>query len=327
MIAKDNFDKSIRILIVGAGSVGGYFGGRLAEIGRDVTFLVRPSRAQQLGQNGLRIISPHGNVILKPKLVSAEAINTTYDLIFLSVKAYALDRAINDLAPAVGPETIILPVLNGMHHIDLLAQRFGENAVIGGVCIVVTELDGEGGIIQITDVQQLTYGERNGKITPRMLALDAALQGAKFDACLSTDITQAMWEKWVMVASLGAINCLMRGTIGDVVAVTGGADLSRKMLEECAAVVKACGHKPSDAFLLRHAEAITAPRSSLSSSMYRDLCKGAPVEVDNILGDLVERGNTHGIATPLLTAAFVNLRIYQASLKMAAITANKNSHS
>jgi 2-dehydropantoate 2-reductase len=305
----------MRILIVGAGAVGGYFGGRLAQAGRDVTFLVRPSRAKQLGQDGLRIISPHGNVVLTPKLVSAGEIDTPYDLVFLSVKAYALEAAMNDFAAAVGPETMILPVLNGMRHIDLLAKRFGEHAVIGGVCLVATELDDAGRIVQLADMQQLVYGERNGETTtPRLQSLDATLQGAGFDARLSTDIMQAMWEKWVQLASLGAITCLMRGAIGEIVAVPGGADLSLKMLDESAAVATACGHKPSEAFLARDARAMTAPGSPLTSSMYRDLRKGAPVEVDHILGDFIERGRAHGIATPLLKAAFVNLRVYQAGL-------------
>ena len=167
---------AMRILIVGAGAVGGYFGGRLAEAGRDVTFLVRPSRAKQLRQDGLRIISPHGDAVLTPKLVSAGEIDAPYDLVFLAVKAYALEAAMNDLAPAVGPETMILPVLNGMRHLDLLMQRFRKDAVIGGVCLVATEMDRDGRIVQIADFQQLTYGERNGERTPRLQSLDAALQ-------------------------------------------------------------------------------------------------------------------------------------------------------
>src|SRR5258708_36262909 len=153
---------ALRILIVGAGAVGGYFGGRLAQAGRDVTFLVRPSRAKQLAQNGLRIISPHGDAILTPKVIIAEKIDTPYDLVFLSVKAYALEGAMNDFAAAVGPETMILPVLNGMRHVDLLTKRFGEHAVIGGVCQVATEIDDQGRIAQLADFQQLLYGERNG---------------------------------------------------------------------------------------------------------------------------------------------------------------------
>ena len=305
---------AMRILILGAGAVGGYFGGRLAQAGRDVTFLVRTSRAKQLGRDGLRIISPHGDAVLTLKLVSAEEIGTPYDLIFLSVKAYALDAAMNDFAAAVGPATIIFPVLNGMRHIDLLTKRFGEHAVIGGVCLVASEIDDEGRIVQLADFQKLVYGERNGETTPRLQTLHATLQGAGFDTRLSTDIMQAMWEKWVQLASLGANTCLIRGTIGEVVAAPGGADLSLKMLNESAAVATACGHKPSEALLARHAAAMTEPGSPLTSSMYRDLRKGAPVEADQILGDLIERGDAHGVGTPLLKAAFVNLRVYQERL-------------
>jgi len=304
----------MRILIVGAGAVGGYFGGRLAEAGCDVTFLVRPTRAKQLGQDGLRIISPHGDAVLTLKLVSAEEIGTPYDLVFLSVKAYALEAAMNDFAAAVGQETMIFPVLNGMRHIDLLTKRFGEHAVIGGVCQVASEIDDAGRIVQLADFQQLVYGERNGETTPRLQTLDATLQGAGFDARLSTDIMQEMWEKWVQLASLGAITCLMRGTIGEIVAVPGGADLSLKVLDESAAVATACGHKPSEALLSRHAGALIAPGSPLTASMYRDLRKGAPVEADHILGDFIERGAAHRVATPLLKAGFVNLRIYQERL-------------
>jgi len=306
---------ALRILIVGAGAVGGYFGGRLAQAGRDVTFLVRPARAKQLSQDGLRIISPHGDAVLSPKLISADKIDAPYDIIFLSVKAYALEAAMNDFAAAVGPETIIFPVLNGMRHIDILTKRFGEHAVIGGVCLVAAEIDHQGRIVQLADFQRLLYGERNGEITPRLKALDATLQGAGFDARLSPDIMQAMWEKWVQLASLGAITCLMRGTIGEIVAAPGGAELSIDALNESVAVATACGQKPSEKVLSRHAAAMTAPGSLLTSSMYRDLRKGAPVEADHILGDFIERGSAHGVATPLLKAAFVNLRVYQDRLQ------------
>ena len=305
----------MRILIVGAGAVGGYFGSRLAQAGRDLTFLVRPARAKQLRQDGLRIISPHGDAVLTPKLITAEEIDRPYDLIFLSVKAYALETAMNDFAAAVGPETMILPVLNGMRHIDLLAKRFGEDAVIGGVCLVAAEIDNEGRIVQLADFQQLVYGERNGETTPRLQTLDATLQGAGFDARLSTDIMQAMWEKWFQLASLGAITCLMGGAIGEIVAIPGGADLSLEVVNESAAIATACGHTPSESLQSRHAAVMTAPGSSLTSSMYRDLRKGAPVEVDHILGDMIERGAVHGVAAPLLKAAFVNLRVYQAALQ------------
>src|SRR5437660_20050 len=183
--------------------------------------------------------------------------------------------------------------------------------VIVGVCLVAAEIDHQGRIVQLADFQRLVYGERNGEITPRLKALDATLHGAGFDARLSPDIMQTMWEKWVQLASLGAITCLMRGTIGEIVAAPGGAELSIDALNESVAVATACDHKPSEKVLSRHAAAMTAPGSSLTSSMYRDLRKGTPVEADHILGDFIERGSARGVTTPLLKAAFVNLRFYQ----------------
>src|SRR5882762_1898025 len=226
----------MRILVVGAGAVGGYFGARLADAGRDVTFLVRPSRAKQLRQQGLQIISPHGNATLHPTLIGTDDIERSYDLVLLSVKGYAVEAVMDDFAAGVGAETMILPVLNGMRHIDLLVRRFGEAVVIGGVCRVATELDDAGRIVQIADFQQLIYGERNGETTARVKALDATLRGAGFDARLSSDITQAMWEKWVQLASLGAVNCLLRGPIGEIVAAPGGTELALALVNECAAI-------------------------------------------------------------------------------------------
>jgi 2-dehydropantoate 2-reductase len=304
----------MRILVIGAGATGGYFGGRLAQAGRDVTFLVRPARAEQLRTDGLRIVSPHGDVTLAPQVVTAGEISSAYDVVLLTVKAYALESALDDLAPAVGGETMILPVLNGMRHIDVLTARFGEGPVLGGVAVVATTLDDAGRIVQLADIQQLTYGERGGGSSARIEALDGLLQGAGFDARSSTTIMQAMWEKWVMLASLGAITCLMRGTVGEVEATPGGADLALQMLAECAAVATAEGYPPSDEFLTRTKGALTAAGSGLASSMYRDLQQGRSVEVDQILGDLLARARNHATPAPLLAAAFVQLSIYQRRL-------------
>ena len=304
----------MRILVVGAGATGGYFGGRLAQAGRDVTFLVRPVRAEQLRADGLRIVSPHGDVTLAPQVVTAGEISSPYDVVLLTVKAYALESALDDLAPAVGNETMILPVLNGMRHIDVLTARFGEMPVLGGVAVVATTLDDAGRIVQLADIQQLTYGERSGGSSARIEALDGLLQGAAFDARSSTTIMQAMWEKWVMLASLGAITCLMRGTVGEVEATPGGADLALQMLAECAAVAAAEGYIPSEEFLARTKGALTAPGSGLASSMYRDLQQGRSVEVDQILGDLLVRAHKHAVPATLVTAAFVQLSIYQRRL-------------
>jgi 2-dehydropantoate 2-reductase len=301
----------MRILVVGAGAVGGYFGGRLVEAGRDVSFLVRAGRAEQMQTDGLQIVSPHGNLTLHPKAITAEQIAGAYDLILLGVKSYALTAAMDDFSAAVGSETMILPVLNGMRHIDLLAARFDKHSVLGGVCRVATEIDETGRISQLADFQSLSYGELDGSRTPRIEQLDTALSGAGFDSSISDRIVPDMWQKWVQLSSLGAINCLLRGSVGQVVAIPRGADLCLALLGECAGIAQACGYPQSDAFLGRLTADFTTQGSPMTSSMYRDFKKGLPVEVDTILGDLLERGRHHGLKTPLLEAAFVNLSIYQ----------------
>jgi 2-dehydropantoate 2-reductase len=307
----------MRILVIGAGAVGGYFGGRLHEAGRDVSFLVRARQAETIREYGLRIVSPYGGVILHPKLILASEIAGSYDLILLCVKAYSLQAAMNDFAAAVGPGTMILPLLNGMRHIDLLTGQFGEDAVIGGVCLIVAEVDKDNRIVQMTKMHKLVYGERRGGSSARITALDETLQGAGFEARTSENIIQEMWEKWVLLSSLGAITCLLRGNIGEIEPIPGGAELALELLAECSAISAACGYAPGEAFLARTQKALTARGSTLTSSMYRDLSKNARVEVDQILGDLLERGRKLGVATPLLAAACVNLRIYQARLESA----------
>jgi len=301
----------MRIVVVGAGAVGGYFGGRLAQAGHDVTFLVRPQRAAILRAGGLQVVSPHGDFTVQPKVITTAEVAPTYDIVLLSVKSYALPSAIGDFAPAIGPQTVIVPVLNGMRHMDVLMDRFGKHAVLGGVCVVATEIDPQGRIIQLADFQSLRYGELDGQKTERVEAVDQALRDAGFDAAISTQILQDMWQKWVQLASLGAITCLLHGNIGEIVAVPGGAELSLTALSECAAIAGACGYPPSAAFLAEKSAQQTATGSPLASSMYRDFRKGAPVEADAILGDLIERAEKHNISAPLLQAAFVSLSMYQ----------------
>ena len=301
----------MRILVVGAGSTGGYFGGRLAQAGRDVTFLVRTKRAQHLQQNGLQIISPFGDVTLRPKLVTAGNLAGPFDAVLLTVKAFSLDAALDDLGPAVGPETIILPVLNGMKHVDTIIARFGENALVGCVCMVATMIDDDGRIVQLTKLQEMAYGEMSVNLSPRTDRLDEAMRGAGFDARLSRTIEREMWEKWILLATLGGITCLMRGNVGEIEAAPGGVDFSLRFLDEVTAVVNAVGRKPSEAFLTDTKAQLTAKGSTLTSSMYRDLQKGNSVEADQIIGDLVVRAHRAQVTTPLLAAAFTHLSMYQ----------------
>jgi 2-dehydropantoate 2-reductase len=307
-------ERSMRILVVGAGATGGLFGGLLAKAGRDVTFLVRANRAAQLRASGLQVKSPNGDFTIVPQIVVAGEIQAPFDLILLGLKAYALEGAIDDFAPAVGPNTMILPVLNGMRHIDLLVERFGEEPVLGGVCIVASMLDELGHIVQLNEMQELIYGERLGKITPRIEELDALMQGAGFGARKSEHIMRDMWEKWVFLASLAASTCLLRGSIGTIVGALGKPTISA-IFDECVAVARAAGYTPSEQFLLATRARLTQAGSPLTASMYRDMQAGNPVEANAILGDLIVRARTFNletpIDTPLLMAAFVALTVYE----------------
>jgi 2-dehydropantoate 2-reductase len=305
----------MRMLVVGAGATGGYFGGRLAAAGRDITFLVRQQRAQQLRKTGLQIVSPSGDLTLAPKLLTAEQIETPFDVVLLTVKAYGLEQAVADFAPAVGPETIILPVLNGMKHMEVLASRFSAHNVAGCVCKIASTLDDHGRIVELAKFHELAYGELDGSTSERMTKLDAFMRGAGFDARISPVIHREMWEKWTFLASLGAINCLMRGSVGEVAQAPGGQEFVNALLDEVLLAVTTVGIAPSEKHSATIRAQLTDPKSPLTSSMYRDLQHGHPIESQQIVGDLVERARAAGLSTPLLSAAFTNLSVYSARLK------------
>jgi 2-dehydropantoate 2-reductase len=305
----------MRILVVGAGAIGGYFGGRLLEAGRDLTFLVRPRRAQALAKTGLVIKSRFGNLSLpKPPTVLAEALHEPFDLILLSCKSYDLTSAADSFAPAVGPNTAILPLLNGMGHIDYLAERFGNGAVLGGQCVISVTLDAEGRILHLNDTHGVSFGERDGTTSTRAQAIAAAFKGARFDARLSTAILQEMWEKWVLIATMAGSNCLMRGAVGDIVAA-GAENYSLALLAECAGIATTKGFAPSDAMMTRNKTMLTTPGSTFAASMLRDIERGAPTEADHIVGDLIARGSNASSDNPLLRVAYAHLRAYEARRK------------
>jgi 2-dehydropantoate 2-reductase len=300
----------MRILVVGAGAIGGYFGGRLLEAGADVTFLVRARRAAQLARTGLIIRSPRGDLDLPaPPTIQSETLRQPYDLILLSCKAYDLDGAIQSFAPAVGPSTMILPLLNGMRQLDSLHRRFGEGHTLGGLCLISASLDPEGRILHLNELHSLTFGERAGPRSPRVEAIATAFASARFDSQLSEAILQEMWEKWVFIATAAGLTCLMRAAIGDIVAA-GGSDLAISLFEECAGIAGRQGHPPGPATADRIRAMVTAPGSPITASMLRDIENDAPVEADHIIGDLISRGDAPSCR--LLRIAYLHLKAYEA---------------
>lgn len=302
----------MKTLIVSAGGVGGYFGARLIQAGRGITFLVRSVRAAQLAATGLRIHTTDGGSWSVPApTVSADTIPGGYDLVLLTVKAYGLGEALNDLAPAVGPGTVIIPFLNGMAHLDILTDRFGPDRIFGGVCHIGAMIDDDGGIAQFGTLAHLTYGPLDGQPSTTLDRVQQTLAGAGFAATASLRIRQEMWNKWVLLASLAAVTCLMRGSIGDVNAVPGGAGFAAAVLGEATAIAAAAGYPAGDDFSADAQAMITKPGSAMTSSMYRDLAGDRPVEADQILGDFVGRARSAGVAAPLLNLAYTQLAVYE----------------
>ena len=302
------------ILVVGAGATGGYFGARLAQAGRDVTFLVRERRAAALRERGLRIIGRDGTETIKPTLVTAVPPGAVADVVLVTVKADGLDAVIPQVRPAVGPDTAIIPVLNGMRHLSLLNEAFGRSATLGGVAVLSTQLDSSGDIRQLNDWASLTFGAQDGQRTPAVERANALLSGAGFQVAVSNDIMAAMWQKWAFIASAGALNCLLRGSVGEIAAVDGGEEIARAIVAETHSVAEAAGYPVPERARNQTLSTLTTPGSPFTSSLYRDLNEGKPVEVETILGDLAAEGRKAALHIPLLDAATVALRVYNAGL-------------
>jgi 2-dehydropantoate 2-reductase len=310
----------MRILVVGAGAVGGYFGGRLLEAGRDVTFLVHDRRAAELAADGLVIESPFGNFRRpSPPTVLAPDLEAPSDLILLACKAYSLDEAMRAVMPAVGPDTTILPLLNGMRHLDAFDARFGRERVLGGQCVIAATLDARHRIVHLNQNHELSFGERDRAVSERVSAVADEMAHAAFVARPSENILLEMWEKWVFLAAFAAGTSLLRAAIGDIVAAPGGTELLLGLVDECRAIALANGFPPRDAFLERTLATLTAAGSPLTASMLRDIENHHPIEADHIIGDLIRRGEAV-TALPLLRLAYTHLKAYEARLRRTRAT-------
>lgn len=299
----------MRILVLGAGAIGGYFGARLIDAGADVSFLVRPTRAILLAERGLRVLSPRGDFARKVRAVTEP--DGRYDLVVLSCKAYDLDTAIEAIRPGVGTATSVLPLLNGLRHLDALDEAFGARGVLGGLAHISVTLEDDGAIRQFGSLERLTFGSRDAT-RPVPADVDAALRSLGPQVVASDDVIGAMWDKFAFIATLAGGTCLMRGAVGPIVDTEDGANLLHRLHGECAAIAAHSGH-PLQAAATNAAHAIlTARDSPLKASMLRDLERGSRTECEHILGDLRRRSAGFGLDVPLLSAALTHLRVYEA---------------
>jgi 2-dehydropantoate 2-reductase len=302
----------MRYLVVGAGALGGYFGARLLEAGCDVTFLLRPGRAAALEKTGLVVRSRFGDLSLAaPPFVLADTIASPYEVVIVACKAYDLAETMESFAPAVSSATAILPLLNGMRHLDALQARFEPTQVLGGLCLISATLDDAGAIHHLNDIHSLVFGELGGTTSARVAAIQTDFSKARFEGRSSTHILQEMWEKWVFIASAAGITCLMRASIGDIVSA-GAADLSAALLEECRGIASANGFEPRGPSIDRARSMLTAAGSPITASMLKDIERGGRVEADHVLGDLIARSMSPMPLTSLLRISYSHLKAYEA---------------
>lgn len=301
----------MRVLVIGAGALGGYYGACLERAGADVTFLVRAGRAEQLRRDGLQVVSPHGDFTVQPKIIMANDLKESFDVVLVGVKSYSLDDAMTQFAPAIGPNTMILPILNGLRHIDVLIARFGAAPVLGGLANVSAGLDADGRVVQFMPNQAIVFGEVKGGSSERTLALETLLRGAGIDARASEAVMHDMWEKFVQLSTLAGITCLMRASIGDILAVPNGEQSIFRLFAECCAVATASEFEPRAPFVEFDRKLFTTPDSPLKASMLRDIERGSITEAEHILGDVANRARSRGIDTPLLDLACAHVAAYE----------------
>jgi len=304
----------MRMLVLGAGGTGGYFGGRLAAGGADVTFLVRPERERLLASKGLVIRSPLGDATVPVKTVTAGTASASgpYDVVLLSCKAYDLHSAIEAIDGAVGEHTAVLPILNGLAHYPVLDSRFGPDAVIGGLCFISAAKGPDGDVLHFGSAASVTFGERDGKAHDgRCEAVAAAFASANIDHAHSTDIHRDIWGKFSFLTALAGSTCLFRAGVGDIVSTDEGRYLIERMYEECLVVARAAGHPVPDTARSFAWKTLTQEGSPLTSSMLRDLESGQRIEADHIVGDMLRRAREAGGSAPMLEAAFTHLQAFE----------------
>jgi len=302
----------MRMLVLGAGALGGYFGGRLAEAGGDVTFLVRPARAARLAERGLSLESPYGDAQLRVRTVTAEALGPGWDVILLACKAYDLEEAIAAIRPAVDGRTAILPVLNGLSHVATLGDAFGPERVLGGLCKIQATLSPEGVVRHLNDWRWLTFGEQDGTMSPRVQAIAAAFAPARGVVAQAVpDIAQRMWEKLVHLGTAAIGTVLMRANVGEIVRAGGAAWLA-EMLARNAAIAAHHGHPMPAAFLAEYGAVFSDGGSAYSTSLLRDIEAGNRTEGEHILGYLSAAARQAGLDPTLHDAALLHARAQEA---------------
>ncbi|MCW8087192.1 2-dehydropantoate 2-reductase [Sabulicella glaciei] len=299
----------MRLLVLGAGALGGYYGGRLHEAGGDVAFLVRPARAEALRRDGLRIESPYGDAHLPVRAVTEAG--PGFDAVLLTCKSYDLPGAIEAVRPAVEAGAPVVPVLNGMSHIAALQEAFGPERVLGGLAKIQATLTPEGTVRHFNDWRWLFFGRLDGAPCPVSAALEEAFVPAKGVVAKQVpDMERRLWEKIVHLGTSAIGTVLLRGDVGRIVRA-GGTGLLHRVLQRNAAIAAHHGHPVTDAFMAEYGALFSDAGSAYVTSMLRDIERGARNEGEAVLGFLLEAARRAGVPDEIHEAALLHARVQQ----------------
>ncbi|QQK80094.1 ketopantoate reductase family protein [Salicibibacter cibi] len=306
----------LKFLVVGAGAVGGYFGGRLLEAGENVTFLVRSKRRKQLEQNGLVLQSVKGDATLYPPLIEKGEAGT-FDVILLSTKAYQLPNVLPDLKDFMHNETAVIPLLNGIGHLDTLDQYFNKDKVLGGLCFIESTLTKDGHILHTSSGHRLSFGERNGKLSERVERIAASFEKTNADVQASIHISEAMWRKYLFITTLSGITTLFNSPVGPIRNSHEGQAFTDQLIEEIVTTMRQTDEPIKDDFADKAWRQFMKVSEETKASMQKDKEKGLPVEADHIQGYLLQIAESNELSTPYLQAVYANLKVYEQMRKDA----------
>lgn len=299
----------MKVLVMGAGAVGGYFGGVLARRGEDVTLIARGEQLKAIRERGLRVESAaHGTFVVHPEATEKADGTWQADLVLYCVKSYDSPQAIEAMRPAVGPATTVLTLQNGVGSGDALAAAFGRGRVLLGAAYIEAMRKAPGVVAQAGS-QRIVFGEEDGRRTQRALRVLDTLKGAGIDAVLSPDIHRDLWNKLIFICALSGMSCITRASFADVLDTPETLELTWRVMREAEAVGRARGI-PLDKDIVEATMAeFQATKQDLISSMYLDLQAGNPLELDVINGAVVRIGRELGVPTPVNEFIVACLRI------------------
>ena len=303
----------MRVLILGAGAVGGYFGGRMVEAGMDVTFLIREKKRRKLEKTGLVIKSPKGDLSIKPNLVTIDKVGSDFDVILFTNKAYDLDEILQLPIP-VKDRALIIPLLNGYAHMEQLRKKFPNARLFGGIAHIFSTLTKEGEIHHFNDIHSLTFGHLNKADETDGRRFFDACSSANFSIKYSDDIIVDLWHKWVLITTVAGATTLFNATIGEIASTEHGIAFITDLHDECVNIAKSEKIKVNDDDLAQQRRFLSDKKSTWSSSMRRDMVNKSKIECAHIFLELINIADKNNVECPSLKTVMINGEIYMRSL-------------